>query len=79
MPAKSFEITDARQFPHADALIAGINISRAAEQDTIAHRNAGSAHGDRRGRDETKMDNFCTSTRDRACVHREVPVSNDRK
>jgi hypothetical protein len=77
--AKSFEITDARLFPHTDALIADANISLVTEPDAIAHRNADLAHGDWRGRDETKTGNFCTSTRDRARVHHEVPVSNDRK
>jgi hypothetical protein len=67
--AKSFGLTDARLFPHIDALIAGINISLVTEPDAIAPRNADLAHGDWRGRDETKMDNFCTSTRDRVCAH----------
>jgi hypothetical protein len=77
--AKGFAMTDARQFPHSDALIAGINIGLVTGPDAIARRNAGSAHGDRRGSNETKMDNVCTSTRDRARAGQGVSVSSNLK
>jgi hypothetical protein len=45
----------------------------------FARRNAGLEHGGQHDAGETKMGNFCTSTRDRARVHHGVSVFINQK
>jgi hypothetical protein len=77
--ARSFVIAgDSRRWPF-NAVTAKSASCHYGSDHAIARRNAGSAHGERRDASETKMRNFCTSTRDRACAHEGVSVSSNPK
>jgi hypothetical protein len=77
--ARSFVIAgDSRRWPF-DAVTAKSALCHFGSDHAIALQIAGSAHGERRDASETNIGNFCTSTRDRACVHDGVSVSSNPK